>query len=143
MPFDGLANERQQYLLNKLDAVSDLLSSEQQWCKRRLRTSDGGRCLLAALIDANAQWVLYRPIVLAAREVTGRTYHRVESFDDDLSTSFAEVQSVLAQVRVMLIAGGVRRSFSQRIMYVLQRRAERASTRSGWHRVANWFAFPW
>jgi hypothetical protein len=143
MPFDGLANERQQYLLDRLDAVSDLLSSEQKWCKRRMRTADGGRCLLGALIDAKARWLLYRPVVVAAREVTGRHYSHVESFNDDSVTSFAEVQAVLERVRVTLIAGTARRSLSQRVIYVLQRRVERAPT--GWRgpRVAPWLALPW
>jgi hypothetical protein len=143
MPFDGLSNERQQYLLDKLDAVSDLLSSEQKWCKRILRTPDGGRCLLGALIDANARWLLYRPIVVAAREVTGKSYHRVESFNDDFITSFAEVQAVFARVRVTLIAGTARRSLFQDIIYALQRRAERSGTSRRWSHVAYWLTFPW
>jgi hypothetical protein len=143
MPFDGLTNERQLYLLDKLAAVSDLFSSEQKWCKREMRTPDGGRCVVGALIDVDARWLLYRPIIAAAREVTGRAYHRVEAFNDDSATSFADVQAVLERVRVTLIAGTARSSLSQNIICFLQRRAERAATRWGCPRVMACLTFPW
>ena len=138
MPFDGLADDRQQYLLDKLDAVSGLLACEQKWCKRHMRTPDGGRCLLGALIDAKARWLFYRSAVIAAREVTGKHYHRVESFNDDFTTSFTEVQAVLERIRATLIAGTARQSPLQRITSIFQRRFERTHSNGRWSRVIPW-----
>lgn len=122
MPFDGIPNERQQVLLDKLEAVSELLSSERKWCQRHLRLRDGSRCLLGALIDVKARWLLHRLLISAAREVTGTRYSRIESFNDEVTTNFALVQAVLDRVRVNIVAGTYPRSVAQDVAYFLHRR---------------------
>lgn len=117
MPFDGIHDARRQYLSCKLDAVTHLLGSEHQWCKRHLRQRDGSRCLLGALIDAKARWFLYRPLLGAVREVTGVTYWRVESFNDAAETDFTLVRRVLDHLRVSLISGTYRKSRIEGLVY--------------------------
>ena len=105
MPFDSLPDGRQSYLLQKLAAVSEFLDSEQKWCKNRLRSPDGSRCLLGALADARARLVLHRPILNAARELTGSRYYRIDGFNDDPLTTYSMVQKVLEQVRIDIVVG--------------------------------------
>jgi len=127
MPFDGIHDERRQYLLDRLDAVAHLLACERLWCKRHLRQRDGSRCLLGALIDAKARWLLHRPLLGAVREITGATYLRVESFNDAADTDFTLVRLVLDHLRVTLISGAYRKSRFEGLVYFLhlhfQRRA--------------------
>lgn len=98
MPFDGREFGSDSLAVRKLDRVVDLLRDEGHWCKNQLRTADGKRCLLGALVDARAR-ALSRGVLLAAKEVTGKSYARVESFNDDEATDHALVLSVLARTR--------------------------------------------
>ena len=98
MPFDGSGYERRIQALDKMDKVIDLLSDPARWCKRRLRTPDGRRCILGAMMAADATIVLKEPILLAIEQVTGRT-HRIEAFNDDPLTTHALVVKVLQQAR--------------------------------------------
>jgi hypothetical protein len=103
MPLDSL-EFTQTPLLTKLARVERLLATEQQWCKGRLRDSDGRHCLVGA-IEAADGWKEIAPIVLrAVREVSGKRYWRIESFNDDPRTTHAEVLAVLRLARRKIIA---------------------------------------
>ena len=115
MPFDGLHDPRPQYLLDKLEAVSSLLPSQDRWCKQALRDADGRRCLLGALIDARARTLLYYLVIEAAATEAGRSYERIETFNDDPTTNFETIQAVLDRVRAEIVAGRVSRGPLQRI----------------------------
>jgi hypothetical protein len=91
--------------LAKLGAVERLLASERQWCKGRMRDRDGRHCLVGAMQAVDARQLL-EPIVLrAAREVSGRHYWRVESFNDNPRTTHSDVLRVLRRAREHIIAG--------------------------------------
>lgn len=98
MPFDG-AGPSGNLALQKLDLVAALLASEARWCKRRLRTPDGRRCLRGALRAVEAERLL-EPIVLdAIRHVTGRSFWRIESFNDHQATTHALLLQVIDRAR--------------------------------------------
>ena len=101
MPFDGAHFEA----LEKIDKVIDLLAREDRWCKRQLRTHDGRRCILGAMIDADATTMLSEPILLAIKQVTGRDYRKVEVFNDNPLTSHSLVLRVLHQARDNVLSG--------------------------------------
>jgi hypothetical protein len=101
MPFDGAHYEA----LEKIDKVIELLAHEDRWCKRQLRTHDGRRCILGAMIDADATTVLREPILLAIKQVTGHDYRKVETFNDTPSTSHGLVLRVLHQARDNVMSG--------------------------------------
>jgi hypothetical protein len=101
MPFDGAHFEA----LEKIYKVIDLLAREDRWCKRQLRTHDGRRCILGAMIDADATVVLREPILLAIKQVTGGDYGKVEVFNDSPSTSHGLVLRVLQQARDNVLSG--------------------------------------
>ena len=124
MPFDGLHDEQKGYLLEQLDAVADLLSSEDRWCKHHLRHPSGARCLLGALTDAHARLILYQPIKRAAHDVTGIPYSRVESFNDAPGTDFETIRAVLDRVRKDIVAGAVPHGRLDRVRYFLARRLD-------------------
>ncbi len=117
MPFDALPDRRQSYLLQKLAVVSDMLSTEQQWCKRRLRGPNGSRCLVAAVIDARARLVLYRPMLRAVRKVTGIRYRRLDHFNDEAATRFETVQEVLDRARLDIAIGDLPRGLGYALRY--------------------------
>ena len=98
MPFDGTGYEGRIQALDKMDKVIDLLSDPRRWCKRRLRTPGGRRCILGAIIAADAIAELKEPVLLAIEQVTGRT-HRIEAFNDDPLTTHALAVKVLEQAR--------------------------------------------
>ena len=103
MPLDSLEFS-QTPMLSKLARVERLLATEQQWCKGRLRDSDGRHCLVGA-IEAADGWKEIAPIVLrTAREVSGKRYWRIESFNDDPRTTHAQVLAVLRLARQKIIA---------------------------------------
>jgi hypothetical protein len=104
MPFDGteLFENRP---IAKLGAVERLLATEQQWCKGRLRDAYGRHCLVGAIEAVGARQILQKPVLLAAREVSGRRYWRIEFFNDDPRTTHADVLAVLRRTRESLIAG--------------------------------------
>jgi hypothetical protein len=104
MPLDSL-EFTQPPLLAKLGRVERLLATEQQWCKGRLRDGDGRHCLVGAIEAADA-WKEIAPIILrAVREVSGKRYWRIESFNDDPCTTHGQVLAVLRMARQNIIAG--------------------------------------
>ena len=97
MPFDGQTYRRSESLA-KMDAVIDLLATEDRWCKGALKNLMGQRCLMGAMQEAHA--LILKPYVLAAiRDVTGKNYHTVESFNDRRTTTHSLVLEVLNQAR--------------------------------------------
>jgi hypothetical protein len=103
MPLDGselFANPA----LAKLWEVECLLATEDQWCKGRLHDRKGRHCLVGAITEANARQELTRPIIGAIKEVSDKHYWRIESFNDDPSTSHQDVLRVLNRARLLIIA---------------------------------------
>lgn len=106
MPFDG-ATFGGNPALNGIDTVLRLLATEDRWCKGALETTDGRRCLIGAMQASDARLVL-EPIVLSAiKEVTGRSYWRVKSFNDHHNTTHETVLRVLHQARDWIVTGQV------------------------------------
>jgi hypothetical protein len=106
MPLDGIEFEfLGDHPLAKLGAVERLLASERQWCKGRLRDRDGRHCLVGAMQAVDARQLLEPIILRAAREVGGRRYWRIESFNDNPRTTHADVLRVLRRARENIIAG--------------------------------------
>ena len=126
MPFDGVDFARHEKVLDRLDEVIGLLGSEDRWCQKALRTDDGRRCIVGAMVDAKAKKQLYGLVLASAREVTGVSYTSVERFNDDSATNHRLVLAVLDDVRHRVMLGGVpsevssRASFLQRIMLALK-----------------------
>jgi hypothetical protein len=103
MPFDGVGFS-ENLALQKLDAVVELLATEAKWCKGTFRTPDGRHCLMGAMRAVQAQHLL-EPIVLRAiRPTTGRSFWRIESFNDHKTTTHASVLRVLARAREEILA---------------------------------------
>ncbi len=107
MPFDGTGYEGRIDALDRMDKVIDLLSREDRWCKQQLRSYDGRRCILGAMMAADATIALKEPILMAIKQVTGRDYLRIEMFNDHPLTSHAMVVKVLRQARENIVAGAV------------------------------------
>lgn len=105
MPFDGTGYEGRIEALEKMDKVIDLLSREDRWCKQQLRSYDGRRCILGAMMAADATIVLKEPILLAIKQVTGRDYLRIEMFNDHPLTTHGLVLKVLSQARENVVNG--------------------------------------
>jgi hypothetical protein len=105
MPFDGTGYEGRIEAIDKMDKVIDLLSREDRWCKQQLRSYDGRRCILGAMMAADATIVLKEPILLAIKQVTGRDYLRIEMFNDHPLTTHGLVLKVLGQARENVVHG--------------------------------------
>jgi hypothetical protein len=105
MPFDGTGYEGRIEALDKVDKVIDLLGQEDRWCKQQLRSYDGRRCILGAMMAADATVALKEPILLAIRQVTGRDYLRIEMFNDHPLTTHGLVLRVLNQARDNIVQG--------------------------------------
>lgn len=106
MPLDGTELEAfGNGPLAKLGAVERLLISEKQWCKGRLRDKNGRFCLAGAMQAVEARQLLDPIILRAIREVGGKRYWRIESFNDHPSTTHADVLRVLRRARENVIAG--------------------------------------
>jgi hypothetical protein len=105
MPFDGTGYEGRIEALDKMDKVIDLLGQEDRWCKQQLRSYDGRRCILGAMMAADATVALKEPILLAIRQVTGRDYLRIEMFNDHPLTTHGLVLRVLNQARDNIVQG--------------------------------------
>jgi len=103
MPFDGTGYEGRVEALGKMDKVIDLLSDERRWCKKRLQTFDGRRCILGAMEAADATYVLKAPILRAIKQVTDRDYLRIEMFNDHPLTTHPLVVRVLHQARETML----------------------------------------
>ena len=101
MPFDGIGfafDER----VTKMDRVIELIATPDKWCRHTLRTYDGQRCIRGAMVAVEAHCLA--PIILRTiREVTGKHYFSIESFNDHPSTDHAQVLRVLAKARDELI----------------------------------------
>jgi hypothetical protein len=104
MPFDGI-DAFDNHPIAKLGAVERMLATEQQWCKGRLRDAHGRHCLVGAIEAVGGRQVLQKPILQAAREVSGKRYWRIEFFNDDPRTTHADVLQVLRRTRENMIAG--------------------------------------
>jgi len=109
MPFDGTGYESRIDALDKIDKVIDLLAREDRWCKQQLRSYDGRRCILGAMMAADATVALKEPILLAIRQVTGRDYLRIEMFNDHPLTTHGLMLRVLHQARDNVIRGVMER----------------------------------
>ena len=105
MPFDGTGYEGRIEALDKMDKVVELLSREDRWCKQQLRSYDGRRCILGAMMAADATIALKEPILLAIKQVTGRDYLRIEMFNDHPLTTHGLVLRVLHQARDNIVNG--------------------------------------
>jgi hypothetical protein len=105
MPFDGTGYEGRIESLGKMDKVIDLLAREDRWCKQQLRSYDGRRCILGAMMAADATIILKEPILLAIKQVTGRDYLRIEMFNDHPLTTHDLVVRVLNQARDNIVNG--------------------------------------
>jgi hypothetical protein len=103
MPLDSLEFS-QDPMLARLARVERLLATERQWCKGRLRDSEGRHCLVGAIEAADCWPEVARVILRAAREVSGRRYWRIESFNDDPRTTHADVLAALRRARQNIIA---------------------------------------
>jgi hypothetical protein len=104
MPLDG-TDLFEDPALAKINRVQRLLATEQHWCKGRLRDADGRRCLIDAITTVDGRQELTRPIIRAAREVGGKRYWRIESFNDDQCTTHRDVLRVLQRARENIILG--------------------------------------
>jgi hypothetical protein len=109
MPFDGTGYDGRIEALDKMDKVIDLLSREDRWCKQQLRSYDGRRCILGAMMAADATIVLKEPILMAIKQVTGRDYLRIEMFNDHPLTTHGLVLKVLHQARDNVLHGATDR----------------------------------
>ncbi len=105
MPFDGIRYEGRIEALDKMDKVIGLLCDEARWCKRTLRTRDGRRCIVGAIMAADAIADLKAPVLLAVEQVTGHK-QRIETFNDDPLTTHALVMKVLRQARENILTAG-------------------------------------
>ena len=106
MPLDGTEfGSSESNLLSKLGAVERLLISEQQWCKGRLRDKDGRLCPAGAMQAVEAPQLLNSIILRAAKDVSGKRYWRIESFNDKPDTTHEDVLRVLRRARENIIAG--------------------------------------
>lgn len=103
MPLDG-AELFENQTLAKLWQVERVLATEDQWCKGRLYDRKGRHCLVGAITEADGRQALTRPILRAVREVSGKHYWRIESFNDDPNTSHRDVLRVLNRARLTIIS---------------------------------------
>lgn len=103
MPFDGADHTKRLECLAKMDQVINLLSREESWCKQQLRSFDGRRCLLGAMMAAEATTALREPVLLAIRQVTGRHHPRIELFNDHPATTHKLLLEVLNRARSNMI----------------------------------------
>jgi hypothetical protein len=94
--------------LIKLAAVERLLATEDHWCKGALRDGQGRFCLLGALDMAGARHLLAPVVLRAARELNGKHYWCIESFNDDRRTTHPDILRVLRRAHETIAAGTVR-----------------------------------
>ncbi len=95
------------YALDRLAVAEHLLASKDHWCKGALRDGQDRYCLLGALDMAGARHLLAPVVLRAIREVSGRHYWRVESFNDNRRTTHADILRVLRCARETIAAGTV------------------------------------
>lgn len=104
MPFDGTHRPHIE-ALDKIDRVIEMLGKDERWCKGRMYTDDGRRCLLGAIKATDAQAMLKAPVLAAIRQVTGRRFASIPRFNDDLATTHALVLQVLHRARADIETG--------------------------------------
>jgi hypothetical protein len=104
MPFDGTGFPPN-IALEKIDRVIELLATEDHWCKGIVRSPDGRRCLVGALLEADARNLLEPVLREAVKEVTGQTHWRLERFNDAETTTHAQLLAVLHRAREDILAG--------------------------------------
>ncbi len=102
MPLDG-TEMFENPALGKLWQVECMLATEDQWCKGRLHDRKGRHCLVGAIAEVNGRQELTRPIIRAIKEISGKHYWRIESFNDDPSTNHQDVLRVLYRARMIII----------------------------------------
>ena len=106
MPLDGTEFEAfGDSPLTKLGEVERLLINEKRWCKGRMQDKEGRFCLAGAMQEVKARQLLDPIILRAAREVGGKRYWRIESFNDNPNTTHEDVLRVLQRAREKIIAG--------------------------------------
>lgn len=116
MPFDGTEHEGRIEVLEKMDRVIGLLSNQRRWCKGVLYTHGGRRCIVGAMMLADAVIELKKPILLAIEQVTGCYYARIEAFNDEPQTTHAVVIRVLRQARENILNAAITpRAVEQRV----------------------------
>ncbi len=98
MPFDGIGYISSEPL-HKIDAVIDLLSTPDKWCKGALRSHDGRYCIRGAVMSVGATDALEPVILHAIGEVAGRRFRRIESFNDYPNTTHEQIVAVLHRAR--------------------------------------------
>jgi hypothetical protein len=108
MPFDGVGYISTEPM-RKIDAVIDLLSTPDKWCKGALRSHDGRYCIRGAVMSVGATDLLEPAILQAIGEVAGRRFRRIESFNDYPNTTHEQVVAVLHRARDNM-AGGIART---------------------------------
>ena len=110
MPFDGVGYISAEPL-HKIDAVIDLLSTPDKWCKGALRSHDGRYCIRGAVMSVGATDALEPMILQAIGEVAGRRFRRIESFNDYPNTTHEQVVTVLNRTRDNMAGGFARRAW--------------------------------
>jgi hypothetical protein len=110
MPFDGVGYISAEPF-RKIDAVIDLLSTPDKWCKGALRSHDGRYCIRGAVMSVGATDTLEPMILQAIGEVAGRRFRRIESFNDYPNTTHEQVVAVLHRTRDNMAGGTVRRGW--------------------------------
>jgi hypothetical protein len=110
MPFDGIGYVSTEPLY-KIDAVIDLLSTPDRWCKGALRSHDGRYCIRGAVMSVGATDQLEPAILQAIGEVAGRRFRRIESFNDYPNTTHEQVVAVLRRARASMVGGTARKTW--------------------------------
>jgi hypothetical protein len=105
MPFDGVGFTPNQPL-QKIDAVIDLLSTPDKWCKGALRSHDGRYCIRGAVRAVDGVELIEPAILQAIGDVAGKRFRRIEAFNDHPNTSHAQVLSVLQRSREQIATRG-------------------------------------
>lgn len=112
MPLDDTGFRDRFDPLDKIDRVIELLATKERWCQGAFVMPDGRRCLIGAIRAVDGTPVLTRPISIAIRQVTGRRFAWIDSyniprFNDNPATTHALVLRVLFQARENIISGVV------------------------------------
>jgi hypothetical protein len=111
--FSAPAESIETYALGKLAVAERLLATQDRWCKGALRDGPDRYCILGALDAAGARYLLAPVVLRAAREVSGKHYWRVESFNDDRRTTHADVLRALRHARDAIAAGTVQFGYAE------------------------------
>jgi hypothetical protein len=133
MPFDGVGYISSEPL-RKIDAVIDLLSTPDKWCKGALRSHDGRYCIRGAVMSVGATEMLEPAILQAIGEVAGRRFRRIESFNDYPNTTHEQVVAVLARARDNMTGAAVGKVWAPAASKSAP--ASWSSTLRGWFRFA-------